>query len=176
MLSEDAIALQRLLDDATRVYEEVTAATYLLNSKVAALSQAERCDLGYLAKQTSEKLDAARKELDGLGRKIATCIAVMATKAALTDPTLELKVQGEIATGIPNVHQRPKLPQRGTPEYATLLEFLGVPASVIETNVLDFSFSQMTELLTARAAEGKPLPPGLVGSFPEYSVRYRKKT
>lgn len=138
------------------------------------LSEAELCDVGFLLRECERWLDDARKEVKAKKETISRMLAVKVTRRCIESDDAELSARGHLATATPDVAIRPKLPKAGTPEYATLLAWLGVPDASIEGGTLSIHFNRMSEMLTRMAEEGKNPPPGLVGTYTDNNCVFRR--
>lgn len=175
MSSELVTRLKTLLDEAQRLQMRVHEECYLLQKLGTQPSNADLCDAGFLCREASDAVNECRKELDAQVRRIGYYLAYAATKAKLLDDSLELRIDGELALGLPDVKDRPKIPSAGTPEYERLMEWLGVQKELVATGVLSLSYSRMTEHLRELTERGTPPPSDLVGTFPEYQTIFRTK-
>jgi len=168
--------IKEFLDNVSSTYENTVEQCYRLLSLLQgdSLTEEQLCDMGFMLRETEKFLDDARKEVKAKKEMISKMLAVKITKAYMEDPSREMRARGTMATATPDVHIRPKLPKIGTPEYATLLGWLGVPDASIEGGTLSIHFNRMSEMLTRMAEEGKNPPPGLVGTYTDSNCVFRR--
>ena len=111
----------------------------------------------------------ARKELCG------QIMAYRLTQASLNDPTLKMKVEGQFATGSPDVKMEAALPKKFTEEYYQLTDHFNVPRKVAEAGVLRLDWKMCSEFLTRQMNDGKKIPKGFGRQYPKYTTMYRKR-
>ncbi len=103
-------------------------------------------------------------------------ISVAIAKQNLEDPAKVVeRIEGELATGTPDVTLQAKLPKQGTDEFYQLLDFLKIPRGMAGNSCFKLSWGGMAELVTQLAEDGRPLPPGVEKSWPLYSTTFRRR-
>jgi hypothetical protein len=132
-------------------------------------------DYGFLCKEIKDAGENIRKDAKRLEERAGLMVALHATKAAMSDPSTDPKVEGTLATGVTDVKMIPKLPNVGTPEYQQLMDALGVPADLIEMGVLKPRFEGISEHISIMISQGKPIPPGITKTWPRYTTHFRKR-
>lgn len=166
----------RLLQVKDDVYEyllrltnEYKAGTYDLRLLV---------DIGFLCREIEENCDNLRKEAalrkDIAGQKIAFDM----TKQASAGEEVEDPLQGELASGSPDVKMESVRPRPGSPENAALLTYLGVSRENADSvgAVFHADWKALSRWMTARAEQGTPPPPGIVKTYPVFKTVFRRKT
>lgn len=132
----------------------------------------EICDLGFLFREFGDQAKDLSTTANVWEEKLSTvlCLGCVAKTMQTGE---EETIKGELASGTPKVEQQPKLPKRGTPEHAQLCNYYGIEPQ----NAYLFAphFVAFSELLTKLAEEGKPIPPGIVGKYEKFGMRYRRK-
>jgi len=114
-----------------------------------------------------------RKEATKLQQTAERVICILWVTQKCGEP-----IQGEYATGTPDVKQAASLPKRSRePEkYAKLMKHIGISDEQIDSGLLSLHWPSFTEYLSTLIAEGKPLPPGIDPdkTYPIYTLRLRK--
>lgn len=173
-----------LRDDSRELYDrlQILVSDYIsLCMRVLAaaerpdFNESEMCDVGYLLRESEKLSDELRKETKAKKDLVGKVLALRVIMQHEHDPTTDLKAEGELATGVPDVKMRPKLPKHGTEQYDALMRFFGVPDEFARTGALSIHFVHMSELLTRLAEEGRQTPPGITDTFPEHTMTFRKK-
>ncbi len=131
----------------------------------------ELVDTAYVLRETSKLCNDMRKMCDvlrELSEKICCVIAIKDESVGA--------IKTEYASGTPNVKMMASIPKKKThPEkFAALMEHLGIPAELWEeeSDVVRPHWPGFVNHLTALAAAGKPLPPGIDAdkTYPVYSL------
>lgn len=154
------------------VYGFLSKNNDLLKSKT--LSSEELCDFGFFCREMAKVFDELRKEANARKDLCGQVIAYRLTQAALNDPTLNMKVKGQFASGTPDVKMQSELPKKFTDEYYMITDYLNVPRDVAESGVLRLDWKQVTEHLTKLMHDGKKIPPGFGKQYPKYITTYRR--
>ncbi len=140
------------------------------------LSLGDLVDMGYLCREIEKFMEELRKEIKFRKELCGKVISLAIAKQNLNDPGKVVeRIEGELATGTPDVKLQAKLPNRGTEEFHKLLEFLDIPKEMAESKCFKLSWNGMTDLVTQLAEEGKPLPPGVEKSWPIYTTTFRRR-
>lgn len=155
------------------VYGFLTKNNELLKSKT--LSNEDLCDFGFFSRELEKLFDELRKEAKARKELCGQIIAYRLTQASLSDPTLKMKVQGEFATGTPDVKMEAALPTKFTEDYYKITDHFNVPRDVAETGVLRLDWKRVTEFLTKQMNDGKPIPKGFGKQYPKFTTVYRKR-
>jgi hypothetical protein len=142
--------------------------------QIGTQSLPDMCDVGYFCREVSKIMHDLKVSLDGKQGVVSRVLAGRVAGAALQGEVIELR--GEFCVATPDVRNKPTLPKEGTEEYRLLMRWIGVPEETINSPLLRPSFTGLEEELTKRMALGEPLPPGIVGSFTDVSVVYRKSS
>ena len=166
--------LSELYDKTMELYEQVQAEVMTLRRVNDRMSPEELVDAGYLLREIESLLDDGRKECKARKAYIAKLLGREASTRALAGRD-DLKIKGQLANATVDIKLLPKMPKAGTSEFDELMNFFGVTGEAARTGLLSLHFVKLTEYLTKSAEDGINPPPGLVGTFPEYSVIYRKK-
>lgn len=154
------------------VYGFLSKNNELLKSKT--LSNEVLCDFGFFSREIAAIFDELRKEANARKDLCGQIIAYRLTQAVLSDPTLKMKTKGQFASGTPDCKMQAALPKKFTDDYYKITDFLGVPRDVAASGVLRLDWKQVTEYLTKRMNEGKPIPEGFGKQYPVYTTTYRK--
>ena len=139
------------------------------------LKSEELCDFGFICRELENILDELRKEVKARKELCGSIIAYRLVQAAITDPSISMKVKGQFATGIPDVKMQAGLPKKFTDEYYQITDHFKVPRAVAESGVLRLDWKQVTEFLTKQMNDGKPIPKGFGRQYPLYVTVYRKR-
>lgn len=164
------IKLQENLDHLRAEAAEVLAeVSDKLRSNV--LSLPDMVDIGFLCREIATVLDDWRKDSTAHMTLASKVIGFKYARAAVQDEDIPDSIRGKLATGTPDAHILVTLPKKGTPEYETLCETLGVTTH--DLSKLDFKAVQKS--CNQLAAEGRPLPNGVGETYSEFVVSYRRK-
>ena len=144
-----------------------------------ALPPEELTDIGFLFREIGTTLDAARKEYKKQGETIELLLCKNSVDAALQagfeDSIARLTYKRVLASCKPDIQVQPKIPKRGSPEYAELCRWAGVPEEEISKGYVTFHFPTLTKMLTENAEKGLPNPPGINDVIPKYCVTFRRR-
>jgi len=143
--------------------------------KSKGLKNEELCDFGFICRELENVFDELRKEVKARKELCGQIIAYRLVQKSIEDPTIKMKVQGQFATGTPDVKMQAQLPQKFTDEYYQITDYLEVPRKVAESGVLRLDWKKVTELLTKLMNDGKKIPDGFGKKYPSYTTVYRKK-
>jgi len=155
------------------VYGFLAKNNELIKSKQ--LKNEELCDFGFICRELENILDELRKEVKARKELCGSIIAYRLVQASIQDPSIKMKVQGQFASGTPDVKMQAALPHKFTDEYYQITDYLKVPRDVASSGVLRLDWKQVTEFLTKRMNEGKEIPPGFGKQYPLYTTTYRKR-
>lgn len=155
------------------VYGFLSKNNELLKSKQ--LNSEELCDFGFFSRELEKVFDELRKEVKARKELCGQIIAYRLVQASISDPTIKMQVQGQFATGSPDVKMEAALPKKFTDEYYQLTDYFGVPRDVAASGILKLDWKQVTEFLTKRMNDGKKIPDGFGKKYPRYTTTYRKK-
>jgi len=139
------------------------------------LASEELCDFGFICRDLENILDELRKELKARKELCGQIIAFRKTQESIQDPSISMKVQGQFATGTPDVKMQAALPHKFTDEYYQITDYLGVPRDVASSGVLRLDWKRVTEFLTQLTRDGKQIPEGFGKQYPSYVTVYRKR-
>lgn len=155
------------------VYEFLSKNNELIKSKD--LQNAELCDFGFFSRELEKVFDELRKEAKARKELCGQIIAYRLVQASISDPTIKMQVQGQFATGTPDVKMEAALPKKFTDEYYQLTDYFNVPREVAASGILKLDWKQVTEFLTKRMNDGIKIPEGFGKKYPRYTTTYRKK-
>ena len=155
------------------VYGFLSKNNELLKSKK--LNSEELCDFGFFSRELEKVFDELRKEVKARKELCGQIIAYRLVQASLSDPTIKMQVQGQFATGSPDVKMEAALPKKFTEEYYQLTDYFDVPREVAASGILRLDWKQVTEFLTTRMNDGKSIPKGFGKKYPRYTTTYRKR-
>lgn len=155
------------------VYGFLSKNNELLKSRK--LSNEELCDFGFFSRELEKLFDELRKEAKARKELCGQIIAYRLTQASLSDPTIKMKVQGEYATGSPDVKMEMGLPKKFTDEYYQLTDHFGVSRKIAESGILRLDWKMCSEFLTKQMNDGKPIPKGFGRQYPKFTTTYRKR-
>lgn len=130
-------------------------------------------DVGFLCREIAKICDGLRKAFSAKQEIVGRYLATYAASQALQGNEVDL--QGEMATGTPDVAVKPKIPPNNSPDFVKLMRWLGVPDDLITKDVLRPSFSALSEELTRRLATGEKPPPGIVTTYSDMLTVFRRK-
>lgn len=155
------------------VYGFMSKNNELIKSKN--LKNEELCDFGFICRELENVFDELRKEVKARKELCGQIIAYRLVQASVMDPTIKMKVQGQFATGTPDVKMQMELPQKFTEEYYQITDYLEVPRKIAESGVLRLDWKKVTELLTQLMNDGKKIPTGFGKKYPVYVTIYRRR-
>jgi hypothetical protein len=86
-------------------------------------------------------------------------------------------VRTPYCTVTPRIKMAANLPKRGTDDYVALMNSLGINAEMLETDAVRPHWPGLTDFITQRLTEGKPLPAGVDQSstYPVYGITVLKR-
>jgi hypothetical protein len=162
-----------LYDDIQALWHKVSQVCFEFQNVVAQIPREELVDCGYFMREMRNACDDMRKNCDAKQQVAGRYLAAQAGAAAMQD--IDLKLEGEYATAVPDIIIKPRLPRRGSPEYMELLDWIGVSREVASRNLLNFSFTEMAKIVTERLSRGENPPPGIMATHTDAVVVFRKK-
>lgn len=139
------------------------------------LSNEELCDFGFICRELENIFDELRKEVKARKDLCGNIIAYKLIQMSVSDPTIQMQVRGQLATGTPDVKMQAGIPEKFSEEYYQLTDYFNVPRKVAELGILKLDWKTVTEFLTRQMNEGKPIPKGFGKQYPLYQVVYRKR-
>ena len=154
------------------VYGFLAKNNELIKSK--SLNSGELCDFGFICRELENVFDELRKEVKARNELCGQIIAYRLVQASLSDLTIKMKVQGQFATGTPDVKMEASLPKKFTDEYFQITDYFKVPREVAEMGILCIDWKMASEFLTKQMNEGKKIPDGFGKKYPKYTTIYRK--
>lgn len=175
MKSDAKKLYDRVQEIFNEIYPELRDLLDRVQRESATTPLPDMVDAGFLVREISVVFDELRKETNAREEMIAKVIAVRRTQECVADPTLSLRVKGEYAYGDPSATVRPKMPKKGTPEFAKLLEFLGVDPSSHAAEVMSPHYVRLSDLMTRLAESGRDIPREIVTSVPYYTTNFTRK-
>ena len=143
-------------------------------SELSTDSVGDITDSGFFCREISRIADDIRKGCDArqglIGRYLVARVGAAGAQGE------GLKLDGEYATGVPDIVVKPKLPDSGTPEFIELLRWIGCSDEQIQGDMLRPSYKGIQKVLTERAATGEQPPPGISVTFTDATVVFRTKS
>jgi len=139
------------------------------------LNSEDLCDFGFLCRELENLFDELRKEVKARKDLCGQIIAYRLVQNSLSDPTIKMRIDGQLAVGIPDVKMEAGIPNKFTEEYYQLTNYFGVPRKVAEAGILRLDWKMCSEFLTKQMNEGKQIPKGFGKQYPKYITTYRKK-
>jgi len=139
------------------------------------LNSEELCDFGFICRELENLFDELRKEVKARKDLCGQIIAYRLVQNSLSDPSIKMQVDGQLATGIPDVKMQAALPNKFTEEYYQLTDYFDVPKKVAELGILKLDWKTVVEFLTKQMNEGKQIPKGFGKQYPQYITVYRKR-
>lgn len=163
-------------EEALKLHMKMVQIHVALRNELQSIDEITLVDIGFLEREVSDQMDAARKEANRWKDMASKVLSARLTEEMIADGKTECRtVRGEFASGSPDVAVMPVMPKKGEPEYAQLLDSLGIEvASDTDPGMVSLSFTRIRDLCTARASEGQDPPAGIKGTFPQYTVTYRR--
>lgn len=134
----------------------------------------ELVDLGWAMREIHDAADDLRKEAKAKMELVGRVVAMRAAQADVNNEGIGT-IHGRVASGLPDVRTEPKIPRPGTPEYLALCEYFGIPRDVAEAGVLAPHYVKLGEWVSNLNRDAKPLPPGLLGTYPKFVTRFTKR-
>ena len=121
-----------------------------------------------IAKYAEDVEKEARKQRELLEK---ICCGVWVVRCA-ADPNAPGHLEGAIARGTPKLGLGVNLPEKGSEEYREFLAFLGLSEEQIDRDVVRPHWPHVQDLLTERAEQGLPTPPGIPAdrTYPRYKL------
>lgn len=125
-------------------------------------------DVSWALHEIAEMADNARKECVKLGTLTQKAsVAIWAIEAA-ADPEAEARVVGRIAQALPREGLGANVPERDSPEWKQLMDYMGVPEPM--RGMVRIKWPTFCDHIDELAGQGKQPPPGVPGSstYPRY--------
>lgn len=136
----------------------MTEHAYLTDGRLEELDEASNIDLGIMWRDLENGFDSARKEAQKRKLKNAELFAQSRGRKIAKDPTNSEIGRGRLGSATADVKAVPKLPRRGSPEFNSLLRFLGATDFAIEEKLMAVNWSHLSDYLSALVIEGKKPP------------------
>ncbi len=168
-LAEHHAALYKLHEQATALLIEVEPLTK------GRTELGELVDLGIVLREVERMHDELRKDAAAHKEVIGKVIAFRKITATMNDEDPDLRVRGDLGSGMPNVRFRTKVPKRGTPEYVAMCKSFGMGQEIIDSGVFQAHYVHMGEYASDLVEAGLNLPPGVELSAPIYTTTFRRK-
>lgn len=174
-------------DDVKQTFQTITTAYETIYSQLAQLARAlvketdpaHLADAAYAMREAEKMLKRLRIQADAVGITAQRVACIVLTKQD------EEKVQTEYVVAHTDLTLHANVPSaRKEPEkFRAMMEYLEVPPDLWDYDdperdrVVSVSWPGFVQLLTERASEGKPLPPGIDVSDtkPIYRLKLRKR-
>lgn len=142
----------------------------------SSLQHEDLVDMGFLLRELETMGEEIRKEAkkrkDLCGKLVSFRVITKSVEDGSTDIP---NIHGQLASGKIVMKMQPVLPKKGTAEHSALLKYLKVDEESVERGLVKPDWTQMGLHCTELVAMGKPLPPGVGQTFPDYNVSYTKK-
>lgn len=132
----------------------------------AAMSQGERVDLAFVAREGAKLADDCRKEFTALQELLEGVVCAVWVQDGVNDPdATSSTISGELASGSPDVRQMVSLPREKNDPVAfkKLCNHLGIMGRAFKNRVFKLHWPSLVDYVSERLASGKPLPPGVKG-------------
>lgn len=146
---------------AYRLFEALVVAQAELEAELAngCIDVEGMAEVLCVYKKIEQWLKDARSQSEGLVRRLEQqCCFVWVKTTNGEKPSIKT----DFCTVTPSIRMQPKIPQRGTAEYATLLlSLMGTPDESIEHDALRPHWPGLVELCGARATAGERSPAGI---------------
>jgi len=155
------------------VYGFLTKNNELLKSKK--LNNEELCDFGFICRELENIFDELRKEVKARKDLCGQIISYRLIQNSLSDPSIKMQVDGQLASGIPDVKMQAGIPNKFTEEYYQLTDYFGVSRKVAESGILKLDWKMVIEFLTQQMNDGKKIPEGFGKQYPLYTTTYKKR-
>lgn len=145
--------------------EELHRRTYLTINTVHRAVRSEPIpkedlvDAALLLKETMATLKDLSGEANALFEAAQKVACVRWVQDSVNEEAAS-SIKGKFAVGTPDVKLMAPIPKRDTNEHRALCDFFGVPHDA----PVKFHWPAMTEVVSERLAEGRPLPPGMKDS------------
>lgn len=144
--------------------------------RVAEHTSEELVDIGFVLRQVEELADELRKEAKAHKELAGKTIASRCLEAAVANPdSAVMTTRGTLATGVSDVRMEAVVPNSSSPEYGQLLEWCGVPDSVVKSGLLKVDFKKLGEAVTEAASRGAKIP-GAPKTWPVPFTTFRKRS
>lgn len=174
MTVERLIALHERLEQLHRDYEN--ALLDALNAmRRGDVSLSDLVDAGYIMREGMNLSDDLRKELKAKMGVAEKLICKNRIEAVTADPDADMTAHGSNASAVPDVRHRPNGVKFGTEAYLQMCRHFGIPEPLIDTGLVQFHYKYLADYVTRCKEEGKPVPPGVVDTYPEYRCTFRAK-
>ena len=165
----DVVNLKAIHDKMQDFFQEyqhqIAAITDAMKSK--RYTPEQLVDLGFLCREMESLCDEWRKESKARKELAGKLIAFVVMS---TDGT-EITVQGQLATGTPNLKMQADLPKKGSEEYELLCHGLGVNGM----GLTKLDWKEVQVMINERAELGAPMPAGIGEQRAMYSTVFRRK-
>lgn len=164
---------QRIQKMHTITYEEILNCTE--DVKKSKLDIKELADVAYRFNEIGKVCKDLQVEADKLSNLAQKLVCLVWMKEDMPST----KIETEDFTAEPDLKMSANIPSRTKdPEaYDALLQWLGVPAELCETELMRIHWPNFKELLTERQKQGKPLPPGVSPekTHAHYHLKFKPK-
>jgi len=168
--------LNEIHKGTVRMYNTVyTALTEIIEKvKEKEFKDEELVDLGYLCREISKVCDDLRKEANAKMDLISKTLVYKYADNIVNDPASEDTIRGKLATASPDVKNEPRIPKKGTPEFAELCRFFGISDEAISSGAVTFHWKHLSNYITDCQKAGKN-PPEALDFKTVFIANYRKK-
>ena len=165
---EQAIAA---LHKVAAAHEDFYRAQLRIRAECDSMDQSNRVDCHIVTRRTRKLIEDIASECNNTCDRLAraACLAwIMAT-----DPPDSIK--GTLGSATVDVKEGAKLPRPGSDEYVRLMRWVGLTDEQIQQDLVRPHFTSWSTLATQCAKAGRPVPDGLLGTFPLYVMVSRPK-
>ncbi len=135
------------------------------------MSQQDMADCGYFLRELEKHLDDMRKDCKAHKELCSKLLSLRICQASLIDDSVSPIVKGQYARARAEVKVLPRLPAKGTPEYADAIQQLG---ATLDSNLIKLDFTEVGKLLTSMVEAGQQLPPAVSNTYTNYYCVYTK--
>ncbi len=130
-------------------------------------------DAGFLCREIANMSEDIKKISENRKTIIGRFLAARASVAAMQGSIVDLR--GEYASASADIQVKPKFPEEDTAEYFELMRWIGLSDEMIQRGMLRPSFTKIQEELTKRVERGEKPPPGIMNTFTDAQVVFRRR-
>ena len=138
------------------------------------LDNCEMVDIGFHCRELSNTLEDIAKECRAKLRLVSKVLCAKVVQESMGEDHIP-RQHGRYATGQPKLRECPGIPKQGTEAYSALCKYFHIPEEVENSGVVNWHFNSLAELITQLREDGKNPPDGILKTFTEFLVEYRRK-
>lgn len=139
------------------------------------LQDQDLVDIGYLARASKDLLEDWRKTAHNLETRCGSTLSMRVTEKSLTNPSVDLTIQGTMARATCDMSILPHLPNQGSEEYFQMMADLGVPREIATNGSIKLDFRKAESYVTKLAEAGQPMPTWVKKTYPVYKATFVRK-